>query len=163
MFKRFFHESKGMTLVETLAVAGILMMIFAAAAMNIYSYRQIKELDAVTNNLFVVINLARQKAVASEENSSWGVRLENLASGNHFYSLFASSTYSVGAERQRYFISNRVKFSNPGSGQSRDFIFERSVGRPIAGNATSATLYLVYSPANTKTITVNNLGKAEVQ
>jgi len=144
---------KGASLIELVMVIAIVAVIFATAGLSLFSYRNKIELTKSTEALANYISLARQKAFSGEDGLDWGIHLEATSTGS-FYSLFASSTYALSAEKEKVFLSKKVQFSDPPLGSSKNFIFKKNTGERLSNSATSTEIYLISSPAEKKKINV---------
>lgn len=70
--KRVFKK-RGLTLVELLVVVALMVALAVAIVPNLLSRNIQKEFDATVENIFYSLNQARERAVAWEKGTTWGV------------------------------------------------------------------------------------------
>lgn len=80
---------RGFTLAETLVVVGILALFGAAILTSFSSSRTQNELSTTSQNIISTLRLAQAKTLGGEENSAWGIHLEQGQ-----YALFRGASFS---------------------------------------------------------------------
>lgn len=142
---------KGFTLLEVLLVTAILVVMATVATGYYRNYAKSVELNQSANEILAELKLARQKAIAGEDDKKWGIRFDNGTDDK--YELFSTATdYVSGTIVETVFLKGGVAFTAPPSASSTDVLFNK-----ITGSANNAAI-TISSEGNTKTITVTGVG-----
>lgn len=116
---------KGFTLLELLMVVSILVLLGTASLASFVNSRNIRDLTTFGQNVVSILKLAQSRALAGENNSQWGVRLE---SGR--FILFQGVTYAGAANTQIYVLPSHIQIWNIAlAGGGQDVIFKKLTGR----------------------------------
>lgn len=75
---------KGFTLVELLITIAVLVVILVISAAVFYNLTKKTDLDASRDNIISTLNTARNKTIASEEASQYGVYFDTTSSPNRY-------------------------------------------------------------------------------
>ncbi len=144
----------GVTLVEFLIVIGIISILVATAVISAFTFRANTELTTSTNNFMEDVRSVQSQTLASENDSSYGVHLEESR-----YTLFRGSDF---ASRNTAFdevrvLPPRVEFASWSLGGGDDLVFDRVTGS--TQNSGTVTLSLISAPSQTKTVNLSPSGK----
>lgn len=152
MWTASIKKRKGFTLIEILAVIGILGILFAVISSPIMSlYRKIIFQGAV-ENVITMLDEARKSTLSSYYSSQYGVHIASST-----VTLFRGSSYSVSdPNNDVYELSNAVKITEINiTGGGDDVIFERITGEtaqdgnivltPLVGTLSSSTIVVYKS------------------
>lgn len=141
----------GFTLTEVIIAAAIISFIIFYSS---YIHPKIFDdyiIDESANNIVNILNLAYQKSLISENNSSWGVWLISSSTKNYFY-LFQNSTSSL---IQKYELPGNIKFF--------DFTEKIVIFQRLTGFTNSTTIKIGTSPTKYRIIKINELGNAQIE
>ncbi len=131
----------GYTLMEILIVLGITIVVATAVSLNLpLLLRSTKLLDSTTDQLVAQLIDARQKAVSQDQGAKWGVHLDAMTAGGHFYKVFYGDSYAAGTVTATVNIYPGIDFLVPAQGATDDIIFEKVAGAPLAAHAISLAL-----------------------
>jgi len=140
------------TLIEILIVIMIVAFIIGFSS---YFYLKFSKstfvIDESASLVVNILNLARQKAIVSEENDNWGVWLINTLTQDYFY-LFKGTTSSL---RERYELPREVSFF--------DFTEKTIVFQKLSGETSATTIKIGFNPNFFKTIKVSTSGAITVE
>ena len=98
---------KGFTIIELLIVVAIMVIMSALVLPRLLSSNIRKEFDSTVETIFYSLNQARERAIAWEKGTTWGVFFERkdpaagCASQPHFGIFFTNSGYDE-AEKINY-------------------------------------------------------------
>lgn len=121
----------GYTLIELLIILGITTVVGTAAVVNLpYLFRSTKILDSATDELIAQLHLAQQRSVSQDQGAKWGVHLDAVTAGHHFYKVFYGDSYAAGTVTDTVNLYPDIDFINPAQGGTDDVIFERVTGVP---------------------------------
>lgn len=146
-------KNKGLTLVEIIVAVAIISLISVLFLFSYTTNRRQTELNNNTNQVVSILNNAKQKTLASENSSSWGVHFEESSC-----ILFQGNDYSTSINKTTYSLTKGVNlvnnfFSGP------DIIFAKVTGYP--NQTGSITLYLA-GTSKQKSICINSIGVIQV-
>jgi prepilin-type N-terminal cleavage/methylation domain-containing protein len=140
------------TLIEILVVTAIIAFIIGFSS---YFYIKFSKstfvIDESAGLVINILNLARQKAIVSEENDNWGVWLINTSTQDYFY-LFKGTTSSL---RERYQLPKEVSFF--------DFTEKIIVFQKLSGETTATTIKIGFTPNFFKIIKVSTSGSITIE
>lgn len=163
IYKKSYQLHRGFTLLEMLLVMGVLIAL-AAISMPMYNgYRTTVEAEEEIGKIRSTLRSAQGKASAFEENSQWGVRFTNPASGvAPFYEFFQGASYP-GTIKETTYLSPRLMFQSPSSGTTQDVVFEKRSGK----STSVATITIIVKPRSgnvaVKSVLVTREGNIQVQ
>ncbi len=147
----------GFTIIEVLLVmviGGVLLAITLAALRTV---RQHVDIDAATHQIIAALQLARNKTLASQDQSSYGVHFES-----NKYVLFKGTTYNASAsDNEVHTLAARLEIYNIGLAGGSDVIFDRIYG--TTSNAGAVSIRLTDEPTNTRTISILASGQVGPQ
>lgn len=133
-------NNKGLTLFEVLLVLTILSIIISFSFYFLNSSRQSNFIfDETLENISRFIEIAREKSLLGEDNSSWGIVFINSSSKN-FIQIFKdnpSSSYFI------YDLPNFIIYLDPPPNTSKVLFFEK-----FSGKTTSTSVLLKNSNTN---------------
>ena len=75
-FTRSFKNGAGFTLIEIIIAISILILLAGAASVSFVQSRRIRDLTTAGQSILTGIRLAQSRALAGEENSQWGIKIE---------------------------------------------------------------------------------------
>jgi len=122
-------NNKGVTLLETLLVIGVLA-ILGAIGSGIYSgYSQNVELEANASAIISDLKSVQSKAINGEDGLKWGIHFINGADDK--YEIFSTPTYysdPLKIVKGTPYLSGGITFFSPSEGVSYDIIFNKILG-----------------------------------
>ena len=141
-------NKKGITLIETLLVIGVLA-ILAVTGSSIYrNYSKNVELEANASAIISDLKSVQSKSMNGEEGLKWGIRFVNGT--DDYYEIFSTATdYLGGTVKRRAYLTDRITFSSP----TDDIIFDK-----IRGTVDAQKQVVLTFEGTNKTITVTTLG-----
>ncbi len=150
-------DEHGITLLEILIVAAIVVILSLVAANFYRTYVKNVELDTLSKSMASALKGARTRSVSGEDAYKWGIHLVNSTSTTaDYYELFETpTTYSSASTtvKETTYFSGGITFTDPADGITKDIIFDRIAGTVTANASTTITF-----EGKTKTITVTTLG-----
>lgn len=148
-----------MSLIEIIVVMGIFVVLAASIRFFPIDYFYAQSLNDDATKVAFALRGARDRAVAQEAGSKWGVHFVNNATGGDYYQVFKGDTFISGAVIERINLNETVQFISPPSASSTDVIFSKLNGLPTG--ASSIIISLISEPTNIKTITVRGTGQVD--
>lgn len=167
---------KGFTIIELLIVVAIMVIMSALVLPRLLSSNIRKEFDSTVETIFYSLNQARERAIAWEKGTTWGVFFERkdpaagCASQPHFGIFFTNSGYDE-AEKINYvsYLPLTMDFDVTSTwgtytGCYRIIDFKEVTGERwyadgLAGASTSSVkVYVIKNPSISSTISVTLLG-----
>jgi len=149
---RWLMANRGFTLFEVIIVVAITVILAAITVSIIPTIGRGRELESERDKIIAYLRHARQKSVSQEEGKQWGVRFDNTQSASPKYMLFSGASFSSAAET--IFLSSRVQFNDPSSGNTKDVIFTKITGTTTPASTTIA----LRNTGQTKTVSVSAQG-----
>lgn len=138
----------GFTLVEIVLVIAILAILAGMVLPVTLRFYRTEQLDTLTHDLIYILRLSKEKSMAVEGDSSWGVYLD---SENYF--LFRGSSFTTSPDKKSFDIPGGINM-----GGLNEIIFSRLEGLPnVTGEITLST-----GQINRKII-INEIGKIDVE
>lgn len=124
----YYMENKysyGFTLLEITISVGIVVLIAAISLVSFVNSRNVRDLTTSAQNVLSVLRLAQSKALGGEDNTQWGVRLEQAQ-----FILFRGAAFSGSTLTQTYTLPTSVEIANTAlSGGGQEVVFKRLTGR----------------------------------
>lgn len=119
------RKLQGLSLIELLVVVAIFGTILAVVSAGFLPGRKEAEVKRATDSVVATLQLARSRTVASQNLSSWGVRLESDR-----FTLFRGLSFPVGeATNEVFLLVSQVTMTNIAlNGGGVDVIFLRPNG-----------------------------------
>ncbi len=151
--------SKGFTLIEVLTVIAILIILAGLAIPTLYHFQKRANLDNTKDSLVSSLNLARQKTIASQGLSQWGVSFDDSTFSPSF-TLFKGASYLLREPSfdQVFILPEDVQFSAISLlGGAEEVVFQRITGQTVQYGFVSFNL--VDEPTELKTIYIEGSGK----
>jgi len=141
-------NKKGITLIETLLVIGVLA-ILAVTGSSIYrNYSKNVELEANASAIISDLKSVQSKSMNGEEGLKWGIRFVNGT--DDYYEIFSTATdYSGALVKRKAYLTDIITFSSP----TDDIIFDK-----IRGTVDAQKQVVLTFEGTNKTITVTTLG-----
>ena len=161
---------KGFTLIELMIVLGVIVILSIISARRLIGSGAKSTLNNQTQITVKQLNNAAAKAISQDGGYQWWMRFDNPVGGaNDVMYLCYGTSYTApstscaaegvgAAESQRYVLNNKVQFTDPASGTSKNIVFNKATGLPTA--TVNVTLGLV-SVSDSNTITVNINGRID--
>lgn len=145
-------DKRGITLIETLLVIGVLAVL-AVTGTNIYrNYSKNVELEANASAIISDLKSVQSKAINGEEELKWGIHFVNGA--DDYYEIFSTATDYTGASVKRTVrFTDSITFSTPGEGENYDILFNK-----IRGTVDTEKQVVLTFEGTNKTITVTTIG-----
>ena len=144
-----------MTLIEVIISVTILVIVSATTFGYLGGYRRGVDVNTETEKISSYLKQAQSRARNGESGVAWGVHFVNQ-SGQSYYQLFQGASYNANSIVETIYLTNNVTFTNPANSSTKDIIFQRISGWPVA---TSSIAIVSKTNGNiTKTISINSLG-----
>lgn len=149
-------------MIEVIISMTILTIIGVVGIAYLGGYRQSANVVSEAEKITAYLRQAQSRAMSGEAVSGqnptdWGVHFVNSASGTAYYAIFRGSSYSVDASDETIYLPKQVRFSDPVASSTKDIVFQRITGRPIA--TTTIILQSTISSNLTRSISINPLGQ----
>jgi len=154
----YMRSARGLSLVETLVVIGILSIMAALTFETYVSVNANKALDTDAERIIAEIGHARSLTVGSKNDTEWGVHIASSS-----VTIFEGDTYTEGASGNTVApLHSAVQISAISLRDGvTDIVFERLTGDTTATG--TVTLSYVASSSVARTITIYGTGVADVQ
>ena len=149
----------GMSLVEIIIVMGIFVVLVASIRFFPIDYFYAQSLNDDATKIAFALRGARNRAVAQDSGSAWGVHFVNDAAGADYYQVFKGDAFASGTVFERVNLNETVQFTSPPSASSTDVTFSKVGGLPTG--ASSLIISLISEPTKTKTITILGTGQVD--
>jgi len=154
--KAFKHLSSGFTLIELVVVVAILGIFVLIASQTLGLFTQQVNLNTTSQQIVSTLQLARNKTLAAEDESQYGVHFEQSK-----YTLFKGNVYSsTDPDNKEYSISTTEIYEINLTGGD-DIIFDRIRG--TTANSGNVKVRLLADTSRTETILVNSSGSISLQ
>ncbi len=154
-----FNKRSGFTLTELLIVIAIIAVISVAGFVSLGNYRGRQAVQSAVDEISSVARAVRQRSMAQEDGSRWGIHFSNSSSSAapDSYDIFKGQSYATGTVTNTYPIRQpRVCFFDPPAGAAKEVVFQ-----PVTGYVSSyfsITLGLCNNVSWQKVIEVTTLG-----
>lgn len=144
---------KGFTLIELLFSVAILTILVAVGLASFTSSRNVRELTSSGQNVLSVLRLAQSRALAGQDNSSWGVHFTATQ-----YVIFRGPTYVGSGSIETFTLPTAIEIANVSlAGGSADVLFNRLDGK--TGQSGTLDVRVKNSPSTVFSITIDGSGK----
>ena len=154
-----FFNKKGFTLFEVVIVVFILGALGAVVVGGIALFQRKTELNNAVQEFAAVVRLAQTRALASQQESQYGVYI-NTSAAPAQYVLFKGASYitRITSSDQTYSLPKTVEFSqvNLAGGE---VTFEKLTG--FSSQSGDISLRLIQNPSEAKTIYISNSGTVD--
>lgn len=152
-------NSRGFTLIELIISLVIIAIIAIVGFSNLSGHQEKLTVDLEAEKIVAYLREARNRALAGEDNSSWGVHFVNVDNGTDYYNLFKGSTFDSGDIVDTHYVSKKVEFIVPPVNSSTDVIFVKSTGNLSNSATTTIVVRSIIEPRFSSTIEVNRVGQ----
>lgn len=144
----------GFTALEIVMVVGILTLLGALSLVSFVNSRRVRDLAIAGTDTLSVLRLGQAKAIAGEDASAWGVRLEQSR-----ILLFRGSSYGGATLTTAYPLPSTVEILNIVlQGGGSDVVFRRLDGRTLQSGTFEVRV--IESSVQTLAITIDPSGRA---
>ncbi len=155
---------KGFSLLELLIISGIVVLAAAILLPVFNNFRTNTILDSAGQGLVSRLRLAKNKTIASDGPSSWGIYFKHSPQDwPQGYTLFKGASYELRevAFDENYNLSPRLEFSIVDlAGGVSEIVFNRLTGQ--TDEYGFLTLSFKNDPLKTKTIYIEESGKIQL-
>lgn len=143
----------GFTLLELVITTSILVLIGSLGLASFVNSRNVRLFTTSSQDVVSVLRVAQSKTLAGEDNSVWGVRLEQSR-----FSLFRGADYAASTLIEPHNLPSAIEIVNINlAGGGPDVVFKKIDGR--TDNFGSFDVRVRNSPTQTLNITVEESGK----
>ncbi len=149
------RSSRGVTLVEGLAVVAILMLLVGIGARSFFRFTDEQTLAGAASTVRAVLDDARARTLASQGGNIYGVRVE---SGS--VTTFPSAYITGNPANSVVVLPSSIETVASLTGGVSEVVFARLTG--AASTTGSITVRLRKNPSAAKVITVNGTGLVEL-
>ena len=149
---------KGFTLVELIISIALIAIIAGISFSNLGGHQKKLEVDLEAENIVAYLRETRNRAIAGQDNSSWGIHFVNVSNGDDYYNLFKGLTFSTSAIVETRFLSKKIQFLIPAINENVDVVFLKSSGE-LSSSEKIIILQSIINPEITSTIEINKLGQ----
>lgn len=119
------NRCQGFTLLEIIISVGVLTLISGLALVSFINSRNVREVATSGQDVISVLRLAQSKSIGGEDNSAWGIHLEQGQAV-----LFRGTSYIGATFTQSFPLSARLEIANIALiGGGSDVVFKRITGR----------------------------------
>lgn len=150
---RHWSFQKGFALLEVFISVGIITLVGVISLVSFINSRNVRDLTTSAQNVLSVLRLAQSRTLAGEDNSQWGVHLEQSR-----FVLFRGAIFAGSTSTKEYLLPSNIEVVNVNLfGGGQDVVFKKVTG------ATSETgafdVRVKGSAVNTFSITIDGSGK----
>jgi prepilin-type N-terminal cleavage/methylation domain-containing protein len=162
--------SSGFTFIELLLSITISTIIAVAGSVELFQFLSRQSLENEGRTIAGLLESARELSRHQDNESRWGVYLENNVSERDIYALFmadealvSSSTHTgaPGLVTEQHSAKSNVEFTNPLPGESLTILFSKLTGLP--STSSTVTLQAGSSSSSQVIITIDSTGKIDYQ
>lgn len=143
------QREAGFTLVELIVVFSIIALTASLVMLGFRSVSRSNDLDRSVSGVMELLRHARERTIASEGDTQWGVHMTSSAA-----MLFSGSSY-LGVAEDTYTFPQSVTASWSLTGSGDDVVFERIDGSTI----NDGTITLTNAESETRVITLLTSGE----
>ncbi len=157
-----FITSRGFTLMEILISMMILAALGVVGVAYLGGYHRSASIESEAEKITAYLRQVQNKAlsgeaITGEDPTDWGVRFVNPTGGEGYYAIFRGSSFDPANSDETVYLPKEVLFLDPAASSTKDIVFQRVTGRPIA---TSTIILQSAANANLiRAISVNSLGQ----
>ncbi|MBI2122460.1 MAG: prepilin-type N-terminal cleavage/methylation domain-containing protein [Candidatus Sungbacteria bacterium] len=145
--------NEGFTLLEVLISISVLALISGMALVSFVNSRNVREAIVSGQDMISVLRLAQSKSIGGEDNSAWGVHLEQGQAV-----LFRGTSYAGATFTQNFSIPARLEIADIAlTGGGSDVIFKRITGR--TDQAGSFAVRVRTAASISFSVSIDNSGK----
>ncbi len=150
----------GFTLIEVIIVIAILTVLITVSITSLYSIQRKSDLDNGIQEFVIILKLAQNKTLSSDNSSQYGVYLDASVFPNK-YILFKGSNYASRnvSYDQIYFLSQTVEFFGINLNGGNEIVFDKLTGK--TQQPGSVVLRLKADTSQTKTVYISSSGTVD--
>ncbi len=163
-------QPRGFTFIEVLLSITISTIIAVAGSVELFQFLSHQSLENEGRTISGLLESARELSRHQDNESRWGVYIQNNESERDTYALFmadealvSSSTYAAapGLITEQHSAKSNIEFTNPLPGESLTILFSKLTGLPN----TSSTIILQAgsSTSSQVIISIDTTGKIDYQ
>ena len=145
-FKRAF------TLLELILVVATMTILTVGGVGSYRNFGKNKQLTSTAEIISADIRYAQSKAMIGDGGYKWGVHFVSTTTKSYYETFSTLTNYASGTTTATTTLSDKIIFSDPTMGNSKDILFSK-----ISGN-TTATSVSITSEGLIKTINVSAIG-----
>ena len=150
-------DRKGFTFIEVLLVMAILALLLGSSTIALSVLRGGTELQTEARSFSRVLELARNRTIASQGDARHGVYVDAGASQ---YVLFQGDDYASRTSEEVFQLPDTIEFGAVSFGGGQEVVFDRIQG--TTSQEGSVVLRIAADPANAKTVYVERSGAVEI-
>ena len=150
-----FTNNAGFTFIETLIGLAIILIVATIFASSLSVFKESGQLDESQSRTIGMLRDARNRTLASEANSSYGVHFEATK-----IATFRGSAYNPSDSLNEYYIlPSLITISNISLVGGSDVLFQRLSGTTT--NSGNVTIQSKNNASRTRTITIYRTGNTK--
>ena len=144
---------------ELLIVVAITTILAGIGISSYVNQQRTKLLNTTAQEIVGYLRYAQQKSIAQESGNQWGIRFENLDSGNDScaLSLYDDTDNSYISTEETLYLSSGIEYESPTSGNFIDVSFNKLTGTNAVGTTQSITIKSIITNSTT-TISISSQG-----
>jgi type II secretory pathway pseudopilin PulG len=143
--------SKAFTLLETLMIIAIIVFLAVLIFPLGSDFYKDQQLQSATQGILQTLRRAQLKAMAVEQDSSFGVHFDNTSK---IYILFKGSSYIPSDPyNEKFDLPSTITMSSP-----LDIIFSKVEGKPIVNQAITLSI-----SNQSQVININEIGRINLE
>lgn len=131
-FNRNYYQQWGFTLVELLISLTIIAIVSVIGFTNLTGTREKMAVNLEVEKIATYLRSVRDRAIAGEDDSSWGVRFVNNVSDDDVYYAFRGLSFSSTSIVETRYLSKKTQLAIPAVGSTTDIIFIKGSGNVVA-------------------------------
>lgn len=151
------NNHRGFTLMEIIISVAVLALFGTISIIYLGSYRRSVSIDTEAEKIVAYLRQAQNRATSGESGVDWGVHFDNPSDSDDYYALFQGDVYNATSSKEIIYLSKQIQFSDPASSSTKDIIFQRISGWPMA--TSSVTIQSVADSNLIRTISINSAGQ----
>ena len=148
------------SLIELLVVVGIVAVIGIAVVVNLNAPKASADLLGTAKQMTSVLRQAQSQAMSDQQGNIWGVYFSNPSTGDSFYAIISSSTYSSATVVSQYDLPSDVGFVTSTLPQGSSLTVQFTSPSGASSASTSVAIYLTSDPSLQENVVV--LGNGQV-
>lgn len=145
---------QGFTFVEVLIVLAVLVIVSALSIVALHTLTKKTDLDTTRDNIISTLNIARNKTLASEEATQYGVYFDDSSDPDR-YIFFQGQNYATASFEEIHNLPSSIEISSISfNGGGNEVVFRRLEGKTdnygsitIRFSATSETRIIYVYPS----------------
>lgn len=138
----------GLTMIEVMVTIVLMSGLLLISLTALQGLRRNADIDTTTQHIVATLQLARNKTLASQNESSYGVHFESDQ-----YVLFTGTTYdSAATDNEVHELTPQLEINDISVTGGSDVVFDRVYG--TTSNDGTVTIRVAAEPTKTKTISI---------